>query len=140
MYIKILKSKPKEVSQFTKKEWKKADNEHYDIKTDWKKEKYRLVAYKGNEIIGTLSLEIQAKVAYVESLIVSDIHRREGVGKNLMRKAEGISRNQECHKIFLETGKGWKAQDFYQNLGYELTGELQKHYFEKDFIILTKWL
>ena len=140
MYIKILKSKPKEVAEFARREWEKADKEHYDVKTNWNKEKYRLIAYKDKEIIGTLSLEIQAQVAYVDSLVVSDTHRREGVGKNLMEKAEAISKDQKCHKIFLETGNGWKAQTFYQNLGYEITGELKKHYFIKDFVILTKWL
>ncbi len=141
MQIKTYKSKTPEVEAFNKKEWEKADKEHYKTATNWKKDKYRLVAYSSDkEILGTLGLEILGGVAYVSTLIVSSLHRQEGVGTHLMNKAENTAKKHNCHKIYLETGKGWDSEKFYKKLGYEITGSLDNHYFNTDYIILSKKL
>lgn len=140
MQIKILKNKTQEMKDFSEKEWEKADKEHFGIYNDWTKKKLRLVAKDKKEILGILVLKTQAGTAYISTLIVSQEHRREGVGKSLMNKAEEIAKEESCHKIYLETGRGWKAQSFYESLGYKITGDLKKHYWNKDFIILTKWI
>jgi GNAT superfamily N-acetyltransferase len=139
MNITVLKNKTPEIEEFNKKEWKIANKEHYGEDVKWTKEKFRLVAYDSDKnILGDLGLEVEAGVAYVDSLIVGHKYQRKGVAKNLMKKAENIAREESCHKIYLKTGKSWDAKYLYLKLGYKITGELKRHNFKEDFVIFTK--
>ena len=57
-----------------------------------------------------------------------------------MEKAEELTKQQNGHKLFLMTGKGWKAVQFYEAMGFQKTAEIHNHYFNTDFIELTKFL
>ncbi len=141
MRIQVLREKTKEVRDFGKREWKIADKEHFDNPGEWKEEKYYLVAFdKEGNINGTLGMEIEAGTAHVKTLIVSKDKRRSGIGRELMLKAEEVSRKNNAHKIYLQTGKDWQAVNFYKSLGYKITAEIPMHHFKKDYVMFSKFL
>lgn len=130
----------KTIEDFEKKEWEFADIEHFGREIDWKKDKRVLIASENNEVLGVLELTIQSGVMHVEGLIIKHNCYGKGIGKSLMQKAEEIAANNNLHKIYLETGKNWKATKFYDSLGYKVTGELPNHMEHQDYIEYTKFL
>ena len=141
MKLKILRKKTEDVKNFDIREWKIADKEHFDSPTNWKEEKYYLLALdEKGKIIGTLGMEIEAGTAHVKTLIVSKDKQRQGIGKRLMEKAEKLSRKHRAHKVYLETGKDWQAAKFYKSLGYKITAALPMHHFKNDYVMFSKFL
>jgi ribosomal protein S18 acetylase RimI-like enzyme len=57
-----------------------------------------------------------------------------------MERAEAIAKQYKLHKVYLDTGKNWKAAKFYESLGYKKTGELPKHLEQQDYIEYSKFL
>ena len=111
MKLKLIKIKSKEadVKVFEKKEWAKANKEHYRKLLNWKQKEYSAVAFDREEIVGIIDATVQAGVMYVKMVIVSENYRKKGAGEMLMRKMEMIARKQKAHKIYLHTGKSWGA-------------------------------
>jgi len=72
-------------------------------------------------------------------LIIAKQIRGNGVGNTLLSEAEKISQKNNSHKIYLHTGKAWRAASFYKKMGYKLTHELPNHYFHQDFVEFTKF-
>ncbi|OGZ06548.1 MAG: hypothetical protein A3C13_04450 [Candidatus Lloydbacteria bacterium RIFCSPHIGHO2_02_FULL_50_11] len=142
MKLKLIKIKSKEadVKVFEKKEWAKANKEHYRKLLNWKQKEYSAVAFDREEIVGIIDATVQAGVMYVKMVIVSENYRKKGAGEMLMRKMEMIARKQKAHKIYLHTGKSWGAAKFYKKLGYKVTGNLPNHYGNVDFVIFSKIL
>lgn len=122
------------------KEWSIADKEHYGHAVDWKKKYFTIKAYDDNTTVGTLRIELTAGVVYVIAIIISSRHRKKGIGKMLMQKAEEIAIENGAHKIYLDTVKDWEAFKFYKTLGYKITSDLPNHYFHLDFIEMTKFI
>lgn len=87
-----------------------------------------LVAEKGKEIVGFLSLHVQYILHHAkptcelqEFIIVSDF-RGTGIGKLLMQEAEKTARSFQLEEIELTTKIHRKqAQHFYDNLGFRFT-------------------
>ncbi|HUQ84810.1 MAG TPA: GNAT family N-acetyltransferase [Candidatus Limnocylindrales bacterium] len=143
MKIKITKKGSKKLKAFYKKEWEIADREHYGKPIAWEKwslKEFTLEAQENDEIVGAVYFTITADVAYIDMLIVTKSHREKGLGKLLVKKAEGVAKKNGAHKIYLQTGKGWDAVSFYESLGYRITGELPNHCFHKDYIELSKFI
>jgi (aminoalkyl)phosphonate N-acetyltransferase len=68
------------------------------------------------------------------SLIVRDTHRRQGIGKRLLRKAELYARCQNCTTLELSSSlKRIKlgTHHFYEALGYNNEGEYKSDYLRK---------
>ncbi len=112
MNIKIFKKANKKIRDFEKKEWDIADQEHYGKILDWNAKKFTIVAYEKTDIVGVLEFSIKVGVADIQTLIVSSTQRGQGVGSTLLHKAEEIAKKNEAHKLYLITGKGWRAEDF----------------------------
>ena len=127
-------------TEFEKREWAKADTEHYSQPLEWKTLSFLITAINDTQTIGTLRLDIREGVAYIDAVIVSSEHRGQGIGKELMQEAEHVARENQAHKLYLQTGKNWGTLDFYQELGYKVTSELPNHYHHVDFVELTKFL
>ncbi|MDO8618585.1 MAG: GNAT family N-acetyltransferase [Candidatus Daviesbacteria bacterium] len=140
MKLKIFKRSTKAIVNFAKKEWENADKEHYGKAHDFSSKKFILAAYNGTEIIGKVSLIVRAGVGEVQEVIVAKLHRGTGVGKSLMLKIEEIAKKNNAHKLWLNTGKGWSAEEFYKNLGYEKTADLPNHYLKRDFVEYSKYI
>jgi GNAT superfamily N-acetyltransferase len=60
---------------------------------------------------------------YVQMLVVPAVLRGRGIGRCLMRLAEGEARARGCRGAFVDTFS-FQAEDFYRKLGYTCFGEL----------------
>ena len=80
------------------------------------------VAEEGEEVAGYLlgfchlTFFANGRVAWVEEIMVSETHRRQGVGRRLMEAFEAWAAEREVKQIALATRR---AADFYEALGYE---------------------
>jgi GNAT superfamily N-acetyltransferase len=63
---------------------------------------------------------------FVELLFVPESMRGRGVGTDLMRRAEREAAARGCHGAWLDTFE-FQARGFYERLGYECFGELQRY-------------
>lgn len=140
MNIKVFEQKSEEMKSFDKREWKEYDIQHFGHPVVWDTKIYYLKAEDETGILGTLEIKVEAGVGKVNTVLVRKGQQGKGVGKALMEKAEEITKKQNGHKLFLMTGKGWEAIKFYETLGFEKTGEINNHYFNGDFIELTKFI
>lgn len=140
MKINVLKKKSKTMRAFDKAEWRLHDHEHFGKDVVWDTNLYYLKAHLKKEILGTMELEIEGGVGYIKTLLVSHTRMKQGIGKELIEKAEAITRKQKGHKMFLTTGKNWDAVKFYKAIGFEITGKLNNHYFNIDFVEMSKFL
>ncbi len=74
----------------------------------------------------------------VDVMAVSPDHRRQGIGRKLVKEAEAMAAQRGCRYAYVDT-MSFQAPDFYLSLGYEESGRLQNwdsHGHDK--IFLTK--
>jgi GNAT superfamily N-acetyltransferase len=76
----------------------------------------------GNIVAG-LAGETYAGWLFVRYLWVSEGLRGQGVGRELIEKAESRALERGCHSAWLDTFS-FQAPGFYRTLGYEVFGEL----------------
>jgi len=138
--IKISKSTDKETKKFGKEEWTLVNIEHYGKNLDYNQKDFVYKAIEDGKIVGSIKFSHEAGVLNIAYLIVSHDKRGLGIGKELMLKAEEKAKNLKAHKIYLVTGKGWKAEKFYQALGYKDAGILKNHNFHEDFVAYEKFI
>jgi len=70
-------------------------------------------------LVGVISWEW----LFIEALWVGDSLRGLGVGRHLIQKAEAHAGLNGCHSAWLDT---FQARPFYEALGYEVFGELDR--------------
>jgi GNAT superfamily N-acetyltransferase len=79
------------------------------------------------EEAGTVVGGLWGRTAYdwlfVELLFVPEPLRRQGLGSDLMRRAEHEALARGCHNAWLDTFE-FQARGFYERLGYTCFGEL----------------
>jgi GNAT superfamily N-acetyltransferase len=63
---------------------------------------------------------------FVELLFVPAALRGQGVGSELMQRAEDEARARGCHNAWLDTFE-FQARGFYERLGYRCFGELPEY-------------
>ncbi len=140
MKLTASKNKSKKAAEFSKKEWELEDLEHFGKASGWKEEGFYIQAIEKSEVVGLIHYTLKGGVMEISSLIISNKHRGEGIGTKLIKKLEEIAKKEHIHKMYLITGDGWKAEDFYKKMGFEKTGEHKNHYLNKDWIIYSKFL
>jgi GNAT superfamily N-acetyltransferase len=91
---------------------------------------YRPIAFaidddRGNTI-GGLSGSTEYGWLFVELLAVPESLRRQGIGTELMRRAEAEAVARGCHSAWLDTFE-FQARGFYERLGYTCFGELKNY-------------
>lgn len=138
--IKIEKGKVKEIDNFENPEWNKLDLPHYGRPVQWQEKKFRFKAVENGIILGTISGKYESEVVYISTVIVSEKSRGKGIGEMLIKKVEELGKKMKAHKVWLNTGCDWEARKFYEKLGYKVEGELKNHYFNKDFVIYSKFI
>lgn len=131
---------PPELDEFESAQYYLADLEHYGKALGTKVEHRFISTDSNNKIVGTLVLILQNNVAYIDTLLVHNEKRGEGIGRQLVEEAESFSKKEGCTKIWLDTVQGWGAEAFYKKLGYEITGKHEKHIFGYTELIFTKFL
>jgi GNAT superfamily N-acetyltransferase len=87
--------------------------------------------------VGGLTARIAYSRMFVELLYLPETFRGQGLGAELLGKAEGVARDAGCTGIWLDTFS-FQAPDFYKKLGYAEFGTLSdyppgftRHYLHK---------
>lgn len=102
-----------------------------------RKQRILLVAKTEGRCVGLIISSCNANIGVIHWLFVLPEYRGKKIGFNLVQEAEGELQKLGCHKITLTTEI---APEFYKNLGYIEEGVLKKHWWEKDFTIMSKIL
>lgn len=98
------------------------------------------IAIQDGVIVGCIALHLYdlfhstERYARIVSLVVRDTHRRQGIGKRLLQKAEQYAARQHCTTLELTSShKRIKlgTQYFYEALGYRNEGEYESNYLRK---------
>ncbi|KPL19064.1 MAG: acetyltransferase [candidate division Zixibacteria bacterium SM23_81] len=80
-----------------------------------------LVAMRGSELLGTAMGGYDGHRGWVYYVVVSPEHRRQGIGKALMRRVEKSLAELGCPKLNLQVrASNAQAVSFYKRLGYEV--------------------
>ncbi|OIO44314.1 MAG: hypothetical protein AUJ41_03250 [Candidatus Pacebacteria bacterium CG1_02_43_31] len=141
--MNITKSTEKEIEAFEAQSWSVEDLKHYGREVswgEWNPNKFIFKAELDNEITGIIVGNITAGVTFIERIIVAELSRKKGIGKQLIQKVEDYAKELNSHKIYLYTGKNWSSNKFYEQSGFTNTGQLENHYLNVDFVIYTKFL
>jgi len=78
-----------------------------------------------NEIIGTIMAGNDGRRGHIYHLMVKPEHRKNGLGKKLLDKAEKALKKEGIRKIFLVAFKKNKiGNTFWENNGYEIRNDL----------------
>ena len=77
-------------------------------------------------VVGMLSLIFLPRLnrnnleLYIPEIIVTEKYQKKGIGTKLMKACISLAKENQCHKIRLESGTFRKeAHQFYKNLGFE---------------------
>jgi GNAT superfamily N-acetyltransferase len=135
---KVTKGNEGEVKSFADREWQAWTKEKgYDHKT----RRYAFAAYAGDKVVGLVNLGIIGGCAHLGELIVGKDVRGRGIGKQLLRRAEGCARENGCHMVYLETHeKNAEALKLYRDSGYATISEMPNNRFHFTWYILSKEL
>ena len=63
---------------------------------------------------------------FVSAVYVDQQFRKEGIGRELMARAEALALEQGCHAIYLDTFD-YQAPGFYEKLGFKVFGKLEDY-------------
>jgi len=74
-------------------------------------------------ILGGVTISTAYSWLLIKVLWVHEDHRRSGLGKALLNRAESVGENVGCHSAWLDTSNP-SAKQFYKELGYTVFGEL----------------
>lgn len=140
MQITVQNEQTDDLKAFAEKEWDNVDAEHYGDHPDWKTYDYHFVVRDNGRIVGMAFGYSILRVFDLAQLLVAYDKTGQGIGQQLMKAIESLCREKRYHKIILNTGKGWRAEKFYQKLGFQKVVELKNHYHNRDFILYEKFL
>jgi predicted N-acetyltransferase YhbS len=96
-----------------------------------------LVAEQQGEVVGTIVLLVIPNLshnatpwAFLENLIVTERHRRRGLGRMLLEHAVGLARKSGCHMVELCSDVRRKeAHILYNSMGFEARAHCFRLYF-----------
>ena len=63
---------------------------------------------------------------FVSALYVHQQFRKEGIGRELMKRAEALALEQGCDVIYLDSFD-YQAPEFYEKLGFKVFGKLEDY-------------
>ncbi|RLC19208.1 MAG: GNAT family N-acetyltransferase [Deltaproteobacteria bacterium] len=97
------------------------------------------VVDSSNSIIAGIHCKIGGNWLYIESLWVEKEYRSQGLGKELLIKAEKIASEKKCFGVYLYT-YSFQNPGFYQKLGYNIFGTLENFCNENSKLYMKKIL
>ena len=139
MDIRLKKAGKREVSAFNKKEWKKF-YDNLGLEENFSEFFYRICS--GEENIGGIKGWIYADVAVLDELIIKSEYRDRKIGHQVMEFFEKLARENKCRKMCIKTCPELMQNAFhlYMKHGFKVEAELKKDYFNKDWVILSKYI
>ncbi|HEY0798884.1 MAG TPA: GNAT family N-acetyltransferase [Candidatus Baltobacteraceae bacterium] len=115
-------------------------SELYDFRVVWHEQRHEFAATLNGMIVGALRLRIAASLAHVEALFVLPEHRRRGVGRALLTRAQETSSYYNCHKVTLEVPVRSAAAAFFEACAYRTEAILPQHTFKLDIAVMRTFL
>ena len=102
--------------------------------------RYLLAAYEGEQLLGTVQLDLAGKRnarhrAEVQKLLVRLSARRRGLGRRLMQAVEDLARRLERNLLVLDVRTDDPAQRLYESLGFQVTGIVPRYASDPDGIL-----
>jgi ribosomal protein S18 acetylase RimI-like enzyme len=94
-----------------------------------------------NQVVGGVLAWMRPgiQLLYIDSIWISKPVRNKGYGNQLMLVAEAEGKKHGCTHAQVDT-LSFQAEPFYQKLGYERIGVVEKHYGPHDSIFMRKEL
>jgi ribosomal protein S18 acetylase RimI-like enzyme len=136
--ISIQECSKEDIAEFDQREWKAEDIAHYGETVNWIEKKFVFKAMNGNQIVGSAKGKFESGVVNLDTLIVAQDARGEGVGKKLLEKIIDFGKKMGGHKIYLYTMPHWESYKFYIAQGFEQVAQIPNHYLKRDFVIMEK--
>jgi ribosomal protein S18 acetylase RimI-like enzyme len=139
MTVRFRRTKYEKIERFTDRIWNKFFRSK-GLRTDSKLIIYEICS--GKVKIGYFEILLLGRVFYVRELIIDEKHRGKGFGKEILSKIESMAKRHDCHKIRLETSKELmpEAYALYKKFGFSEETTLKNDYFNKDWVILSKFI
>ena len=138
--VEIETVQPERTAAFRREHEREALSTEWNFTCVWHEQRHEFAATIEGRVIGVLGLRIAASLAHVESLIVGPAHRRTGVGRSLLERAETLANYFNCHKMTLEAPAGLPAQAFFEACGYKVEAILPQHTWKLDVAVMRKFL
>lgn len=79
-----------------------------------------------NELVGGLLGHTHFNHFFVSAIFVDQQFRRQGIGRELIKRAEELALQHKCDAIYLDTFD-YQAPGFYEKLGFKVFGTLQDY-------------
>ena len=140
MSLEIESARPGETDAFWKRHDRDWRSELWNFRVVWHEQTHELTARDGEAIAGALRLRIAASLGHVEALYVLPEHRRRGIGRLLLARAEDVANYYNCHKMTVAVMHDGGAQRFFEACNYKLDAVLPQHTFKLDVALLRKFL
>ena len=136
--MQIIETK-EDMSKYEKHIWKKFWLKK-GLKTVFKEVKYKIT--EENKQIGYVSVMLDAGVLYVKEIIIEEEYRGSKKGHNIMDFLDNLAKENNCHKIRLETSPEFmpNAYHLYQKYGFREETRLKNDWFNKDWKIMSKFI
>jgi ribosomal protein S18 acetylase RimI-like enzyme len=138
--VEIETVQPERTAEFRRTHEREALSTEWNFRVIWHEQRHELAATQDGAIVGVASLRIAASLAHLESLIVAPEHRRRGIGRLLVERAEHLGNYYNCHKVTLEVPSGLPAQTFFDACGYKIEAILPQHTWKLDVAVMRKFL
>ena len=140
MPVEIITVQDDRIAEFFHKNERESLHRFYNFPVIWHEQEHRLAAVREGEVLGAAHLQIAASLCTIGMLTVASEHRRQGIGRALLDRAEEIANYYNCHKMTGQVLKDGTAQQFLQACGYHVEAILPQHTFKLDMAVLRKFL
>ena len=138
--VEIEAVRPERSAAFRREHEREALSTQWNFRVVWHEQHHEFAATIDGDIVGVLALRIAASLAHVDSLIVAAHHRRAGIGRLLLERAEMVANYYNCHKVTLEASAESPARTFFEACGYKTEAILAQHTWKLDVAIMRKFL
>ena len=139
MDLEIIESRAEEVKKLSKELW---SDYYYNLKINTIREnKYYKIELDGKEI-GIIILKLRSGVLYIKDIILKNESRGNKIGHKTMEFCLDLAQKENCHKMRVKTCPEIMPTAYYLYKKHGFTEEtiLKNDYFNKDWVILSKYL
>ena len=135
------------IRQIKKSEWKDPSDklwEKFEKELNAfldKKKHYYAIEYD-QKIIGYIQIDLVTTVAYLNDLIIKRKYRNKKIGHQVLEFFINFAKKHKCHKIRVKTcpERNPAAYHLYQKYGLIEECRLKNDYFNKDWVILSRFI
>ncbi|MDQ2783372.1 MAG: GNAT family N-acetyltransferase [Chloroflexota bacterium] len=120
------------VRSFLDAEWNAIDP------APWTERKCVITAERNGTLIGVATCSIDAGVAHLGELMVTEKERHTGIGAHLLAAFEEWAVTHGAHTLSLDTRHHGPAQRFYERHGWRVGYVMENHYLHNDYAGMVK--